>query len=219
MAHKIRDEFCRIHPTLERIDTNELIAILDSTTDRWLPQLFVADILSRHEDFNSTLMVPLLRAAIANPDPSSNRDFLTPCLKSFGSEKVVNWLARSFVDAPLLTRIGIANLVYHLRYEPVDFNELRRRRAKGIATEAWVESHAIDSSPLTDLIVKAASSTDNLIELYFYRQALSDMPELLKGVPRDAMELERAIAGQPQYERLLYDDLNWTRIADNPDRG
>ena len=210
-AHKIRDDFCRENPSLAAIDTNELAAILTSKADRWLPQLFVANLLSRHDRFDTALMIPMLRAAIDNPDPSSNRDFLTPCLQSFGSESVVKWLADAFRRGSLLDRLGVANLVYWLHSTPVDIFELRRRKANGIPVDQWLASHLIDSTELTCLIAGSAMATDHLIERYFYRQALPDHPELFTGVPADAMELERAIAGDPDYERLLYDELQWQR--------
>jgi hypothetical protein len=125
------DAVCQFHElnrTLNDIQTSELSVILFGKTKRWLPQLFVAQVLMRYDHFDRALMVPLLNAAIEMPCPSTNQDFLTPCLTAFCAEDVIDWLVSEFSEADLVRRIGIAMLVYHMKGYRLDFDEMRRSR-------------------------------------------------------------------------------------------
>lgn len=210
-AFELVDEFCNAHPKLDHSLTAEFAAILRRKHDRWFPQLFVANVLARIPAFDRELMEPMLQAAVEMPDPSTNRDFLTPCLCSFGADDVVAWLVEAFSNANFVERVGIANLVYWLRSYPVDMDELRKRKSSGQDVDDWLRSHDIDTHPLRDAIQTTAKATRNLVELYFYSLALPDRQHLFAEIPKDAVELEIRIAGHADYERLLYDELGWPR--------
>lgn len=215
---EIVDEFCDEHPRLNRSLTTEFAAILQRKDDRWFPQLFVANVLTRIRDFDRQLMEPMLRAAVEMPDPSANRDFLTPCFYAFGAEDVVAWLVDAFSTANFVERVGIANLVYWLRSFPVDMGELRERKSSGLDVDNWLRSHDIDANPLRDAIQNAANATQNLVELYFYSLALPERQHLFEDVPKDASELETRIQGHAHYGHLLYDELGWPRRQSGQDR-
>ena len=204
-------EFCEVNSVLTADQIQQLIEILSQQKDRWLPQLFVAHITSRYKSFDRKLMAPLLRAGIEIPDASANGDFTHPCVEAFGADDVIDWLTAEFEEADIVHRIGISNLVYHLRGRRLDVMEFRRRKKAGIPVERWLKEHAIDSTKLKNAIAKAAQETDNLIERYFYHLALPERPDLFPNIPSYATELESRIAGNDQYEHLLYDLLKWKR--------
>lgn len=210
-AFEVIDEFCNSNPSLDGTLVSEFEQVLRRKEDRWLPQLFIANVLLHFRKFDRSLMAPMLQAAIDNPDPSSNRDFLTPCLYSFGAGDVVDWLVNKFGDANLIERVGIDNLVYWLDGYPVDVEEMRQRQTSGFEVREWLRSHEIDASSLKDEIEEAAKSSKNIIELYFYRTALPDRQHLFSDIPRNAEELKERIAGEAHYEHLLYHQLEWPR--------
>ena len=210
-ANDFVKRFCFDNPHLDVDQTAQLSAILADRVETWLPQLFAAQVLMRTKIFDRSLMEPLLHAAIEIQDPSSNADFLWPCLTAFGAENVIDWLVDAFARADQIHRIGISSLVYHLKSYPLDVLELINRKRSGLPWAEWVESHDIDASKLRNTIAMAAQKTDNLIELYHYAQALDNTPEIFPNIPINAVELSERIAGMPEYETLLYDRLGWQR--------
>ncbi len=210
-AFAVLDAFCAANPSLDESLVSGLDAVLRRKDSLWSPQLFVANVLSRFRNFDRSLMAPMLQAAVDMPDPSSNRDFLTPCLYSFGAKDVIDWLVEKFANADFAERVGIANLVYWLSSYPVDPVEMRRRQSAGLEVDEWLRAHEIDANALKDVIEEATKSSDNLVELYFYCLALPDRKHLFSDIPNDAMELEARIAGNERYEHLLYDELGWPR--------
>lgn len=206
---RFRESNCELSADL----IQEMILILGQRDSRWLPQLGVAQILWGYRNLDEALLEPLLGAAIEIQNPSVNRDFLTPCLKSFGAERVSEWLAETFTDADLVHRIGISSLVYWLDYYPIDVEELFRRKRNGLEVDGWMAHRAIDAGPLKKVIAEASRRTDNLVERYFYRQALPELPELFTNVPHHAAALCEVIDGNEAYEDLLYNRLAWQRPA------
>ena len=81
-AHNVVLQFCDANPALNEDQVHDLSTILTERADRWLPQLFVTQVLMRYDSIDRSLFEPLIDAAIELPDPSANRDFLTPCLQT-----------------------------------------------------------------------------------------------------------------------------------------
>ncbi len=213
-SHDAMKQFFESNPRLDNNATKALVSILQLRDNEWLPQLFAAHLLSRYDEFDSELMEPLLWAAIEVQNPSVNKDFLMPCLNAIRAEAVIDWLVETFANAGQVHRIGISNLVYWLTGYSVDPFELRQRKKDGIEVDEWLASHAIDATKLKNVIAEAARVTDNLVERYHYRLALAEMPELFPDVPDCATALTERIAGNSEYEELLYDRLGWRRSGD-----
>ena len=77
------------NPTLDESQIIELVMILKDSNDDWRPKYFVADLLYYYDKFGIDLMEPMLNLAIDCKDPSFNRIFLRPCLRSFGDSEVI----------------------------------------------------------------------------------------------------------------------------------
>lgn len=60
------------------------VAALNEAPKKW----FVAKMLERVNPVPSILLDPLLAAALEEPNPSANRVFITPCVRTFGKEAV-----------------------------------------------------------------------------------------------------------------------------------
>ena len=173
--------------TLSPEQTNELVGILNSTNSDWNPKFFVADLLYYYKEIDRSLMKPMLAAATNLLDPSFNRIFLKPCVQAFGGDDVVGELCEKFHVSNLGERIGISLLVY------------------------WLRAYEIDVHRLCSVLETATNNTDNLIELYHYRLAMPNRTDLFPNVPDHAAALCQQIAGNAEYERLLYDELEWRR--------
>lgn len=187
--NEVLTEFKANNPNLSRQQTLELIDLFQSSseiTDKY----FVADLLYLYANFDNELLEPLIKTAINHKDPSFNRIFLRPCLTAFGVKTVVDNLSDKFKKADTDERIGISNLVYWIRPQE-----------NGEADE------------LHKTILEKANRTTNLIELYHYKLRYSDKLKDSNKIPNNADELIKAIAGQKEYEDLLFDKLGWTRTT------
>ena len=60
------------------------VAALNEAPKKW----FVAKTLERVNPVPSVLLDPLLAAALEEPNPSANRVFIAPCVRTFGKEAV-----------------------------------------------------------------------------------------------------------------------------------
>ena len=185
--NEILADFKESNPSLTDELTRELIQTLEESNDGWSKKYFVADLLYYYDSFDQSLMEPMLQSAIDFRDPSFNRIFLRPCLRSFGGKTVVHWLSEKFKAATFKERIGISSLMY------------------------WLNVSAEDTTELRETLLKAAGTTDNLIELYFYKLALPMDDKIFKKVPDDALSLSKKIMGNKEYERLLYGELGWEK--------
>ena len=146
---------------------------------------FVADLLYYYSDFGTSLMISMLEMAVNYRDPSFNRIFLRPCIRSKKKEESMTWLIEKFKTGTLLERIGISNLYYWLGIEQVDRTELKK------------------------LIYHKSQSTNNLIELYFYQLAIGKLGFRIKRIPKDADSLIRKVRGNKDFEKMLIEDLKW----------
>ncbi len=193
------DLFCKSNPVLDSNVVSSFVGILKSKDDRWDPQTFVRSVLERYDSFDSKLMAPMLRAAIEMNDPSWNKYFLYPCVRSFDPALVVGWLADAFSSGDRLDRIGVSRLMFWL--------------------ECWSEGHSIDATDLKTAIENTATKSNNLIELYFYRMALPEHADLFPGIPDGASDLQKAVCGNEDLETLLYNKLGWRRPEAPPTCG
>jgi hypothetical protein len=82
----------------------------------------------------------VLRLGICEEDPSGNRDFIEPALRSLGLGEVVESYLEAFQSGDTAVRAGVANAMYWTRYDPggisgpehpgEDPDRLRELRAK-----------------------------------------------------------------------------------------
>lgn len=183
-------EFKTGNPTLSVLHTHELIEILNEENGNWRRKYFVADLLYHYDEFDALLMSPMLQAAIDFQDPSFNRIFIRLCLRSFGSQKVCRWLLTKFEHATLRENIGILRLLYWLGTKRAGVTELRR------------------------VMLLAAETSSNPIELYYYKHILKITSDVFEDVPDDAHSLCEQIKGNQEYEHMLYVELGWTKPSD-----
>jgi hypothetical protein len=187
--NEVLKSFKKNNKHLSHSQTLELQSLLKDSND-WQDKYFVADLLYLYKKFDWILAESLLNCAIEFKDPSFNRIFLIPCLRVFGAKKISLVLRDKFIRGDLVTRIGISSLCYWIRpKKDKDIEELRKA------------------------IVTQSNNTQNLVELYHYRLAIGESVSD-KHVPKNAMELSKAIEGNEELEDLLYNKLSWLR----PDR-
>jgi hypothetical protein len=178
--------FKREHPDLSKDQVIELVKILNSDRDLQ-DKYFVADILYLYDNFDAELFEPLINTSINFRDPSFNRVFLKPCMRVFGVKVVADNLADKFTEGNILQRLGISNLLYHLRPQ---------------------ENGNADT--LHKAILKRADETTNLIELYHYKLCYSDRIKDNNKIPNNASNLIKLVKGNKEYEDLLFNKLGWT---------
>lgn len=184
----VLNAFKESNPTLSVQQTRELVNLLTNNTDI-ADKYFVADLLYLYENFDKELFEPLIKTAINHKDPSFNRIFLRPCLTVFGIKAVADNLAEKFNNVGIDERIGISSLVYWLKPENGEVDNLHKT------------------------ILEKANRTTNIIELYHYKLLYSDKIKDSDKIPNNAGELIKAIAGQKEYEDLLFDKLGWKRTT------
>jgi len=182
---EILESFKEKNPKLSDVDDRQLIAYLTDENVDWPTQYFVADLLYLYEEFSPQLMEAMLNTGVYFRDPSFNRIFLRPCMRSSRQSEAMNWLVEKFQGGNMLERIGISNLYYWLKAEPVERTSLRN----AIATRA--------------------KNTDNLLELYFYQLAIGKIKRRLKRIPKDADTLIKKIKGNSEYENFVTEKLGW----------
>lgn len=186
--NEVLSKFKQVHLTLSADQTNELIQILtinDNIDDRF----FVADLLYLYDNFDTSLLVPMLDNAIAYKDPSFNRIFLNPCLTVFGVKTVANILAEKFSKADIIERVGISKLVYWLRHDnPEDVQKLHQ------------------------LIIDRANETQNLVELYYYGLPFRNKIKNGSTIPDNAADFIKSIKGKTEYDDLLK-QLGWEEVS------
>ena len=138
---------------------------------------FVADLLYLNQSFDEVLINLMLEISIQLGDSSFNRIFLIPCIRAFEHLHIVNWLKTRFETANIKDRIRIPSLIYHLNV------------------------NRVNSDRLKSSIIKCSKSSNNLIELYHFKLALSDLlPN--NDLPKNASTLTSMIIGNKVYEHL-----------------
>jgi hypothetical protein len=185
--NEVLTEFKKKKPILSRQQTIELIDLLKNNTEID-DKYFVADLLYLYDNFDREFLEPLIKTGINHKDPSFNRIFLRPCLKTFGVKTVADNLADKFNRADITDRIGISNLVYWIKPEENG-----------------------DADRLHQTILEKANSISNLIELYHYKLRYGDKIKNGSKIPDNAIDLIKAINGNKEYEDLLFVKLGWTK--------
>lgn len=72
---------------------------------------FVADVF-KFQPVARRLFMPMLRAGVLERNPSLNRDFIEPCVRSFGSRRVVEELLRYLESGTNAEKAGAASAYY-----------------------------------------------------------------------------------------------------------
>jgi hypothetical protein len=183
--NEVLDEFKSKNQTLTKAQTEELKSILDESDI--LAKNFVADLLYLYDDFDESLLDPMVTTAIRYKDPSFNRIFIHPCIRRFGYQKVLAIIKAKFIEGDILDKIGVAGLLYWLR--PDDSNEM---------------------TELINEIKKRSAQTDNLIELYHYKLSIKSIDKKGK-IPNDAIALLAMIHGNSELEDLVFNQLGWSK--------
>lgn len=173
------------HSTLSNEQEDQLIYYLMKDDQDWMSMYFVADLLYFYSDFGLDLMENMLQTGVNYSDPSFNRIFLRPCIRSKKRNATMNWLINKFKHGTLIERIGISKLYYWLGFEEVDISQLK------------IE------------IYNKAKTSNNIIELYFYKLAIGSLGFRFKPIPKDTDSLIKKVKGNTEYEKFLTEDLKW----------
>lgn len=99
-------------------------------------------------------------------------------------------LARKFREADVPKKTRIASLLYWIRPKTDGENK-----------------------ELRNAVLKRAEETSNLVELYFYQRYFSYPLKQGLYIPDDATALIETITGNPAYEDLLFNQLNWKKLS------
>lgn len=110
----VLNEFYSLHPNLSSEEINYLKDTLQNADD-WPDKYFVADLMYLYNPIPNELLQPILCCAILHEDPSFNRIFLKPCIKSFGLKRIKNLLDEKENNGDMSEKEGIARLRYWLR--------------------------------------------------------------------------------------------------------
>lgn len=76
---------------------------------------FVAWLLDNLDNFSTELLKPMLSAAINEPDPSLNNEFVKPCRRVFAYEDMLLVLLDLFYEGGTTEKIGVLNAFYWAR--------------------------------------------------------------------------------------------------------
>ena len=182
---KILESFKAKNDQLSKAQESKLVEYLERDSQDWKSQYFVADLLYFYSDFSQPLMKSMLQTGVSHQDPSFNRVFLRPCVRSDKKKEAMHWLKEKLKTGILIERIGVSNLYYWLGTENVDRSELRAE------------------------IYHKSKYTDNIVELYFYQLAIGSLGFRFRQIPKDADSLIRKIKGNSPHERFLSEDLGW----------
>ncbi|MBS1635178.1 MAG: hypothetical protein JST26_04590 [Bacteroidetes bacterium] len=183
--NELLSSFKASFPTLSKDQVQEFVNILNTASDI-KDTFFVADMLYLYETFSADLFEPLINAAIDFKDPSFNRVFLRPCIRVFGVKAVADMLANKFNSGDIVRKLGVSNLLYHLRPQKNG-----------------------DADKLHHAILKRAAETTNIIELYHYKLSYADRIKHSAKIPNNANDLVTLVKGNKEYEDLLFNKLGW----------
>lgn len=76
---------------------------------------FVAHLLDNLETFPVDFLNPMLQAAVNEPDPSFNNDFVKPCRRVFDYVDILNILLNTFRSGDQDIKIGVLKVLYWAR--------------------------------------------------------------------------------------------------------
>ena len=97
---------------------------LDDPDRKW----FVAEVF-KFQPVPKRLWGPMLRAGVMERDPSFNRVFIDPCVRSFGGQRVLEELLLLLESGTDVEKAGAASAFYWVRGNPEkeDLTEMRER--------------------------------------------------------------------------------------------
>lgn len=101
---------------------------------------FVARVFER-QPVPKRLLYPFLAAAVLEKDPSLNRIFIEPCVRSWGADVVRNHLLRYFESGNNEEKAGAASALYWVRG---DISEEMRLRIREALLRQFVENQDLD---------------------------------------------------------------------------
>ncbi|MGG6463677.1 hypothetical protein [Solilutibacter silvestris] len=97
-----------VFPKDNEIALSWFITALKSESQKW----FVARLLSVVKPVPRTLLDPLLLAGLSEPNPSTNRAFIQPCVATFGSSEVSARIADLVQNQEVAEPSNMANAMY-----------------------------------------------------------------------------------------------------------
>jgi hypothetical protein len=89
-------------------DISTLISFLTDNDKKW----FVAHLLDNLDTFPIGLLEPMLIAAVDEPDPSFNNDFIKPCRRVFGYLDIQKILLNIFQNGDTSKKVGVLKALY-----------------------------------------------------------------------------------------------------------
>ena len=96
---------------LSDADTTTLKTFLCDNDKKW----FVAHLLDNLDTFSIDLLEPMLIAAVNEPDPSLNNEFIKPCRRVFDYVHIQNILLDIFRNGDKAKKIGVLKALYWAR--------------------------------------------------------------------------------------------------------
>jgi hypothetical protein len=117
-------------------DVATLKIFLSDNQKKW----FVAHLLDNLDTFPSELLKPMLEAAVDEPNPSFNNEFIKPCRRVFDYVEIQKILMGLFHSGNSSQKIGVLNALYWAR--PTVFiltvlNGSKTLQKKGFSTFFW----------------------------------------------------------------------------------
>lgn len=92
-------------------DIEDFSYYLNEVDKKW----FVANLFTLQEKIPEKLFDPFINAGIKEPDPSQNADYINPCLRVFGFERVFDLLDNKFQKGSNEIKIGVCKAYYWAR--------------------------------------------------------------------------------------------------------
>lgn len=84
------------------------ISALQRSPQKW----FVAAVMAEANPVPRTLLDPMVKAALLEPNPSSNRYFIDPCLRTFGPEQVISRINALSTTPGVAEHDGVRQVMY-----------------------------------------------------------------------------------------------------------
>lgn len=117
-------------------DISVLKSFLTDNDKKW----FVARLLDNLDTFSSDLLRPMLTAAVDEPDPSFNNEFVKPCRRVFDYVDIQNFLLDTFRSGDKDKKIGVLKVLYWARptvYEMTVHEGNKIYKQRGYDTFFW----------------------------------------------------------------------------------
>ncbi len=95
--------------------TNDEIKVFSDYLNQVDKKWFVANLFAIQKKVPEKLFESFINAGITEPDPSQNADYINPCLRVFGFERVFELLDSKFQNGNNQVKIGVCKLYYWAR--------------------------------------------------------------------------------------------------------